>query len=332
MTLEIGKTAIVQGLQSQPTLNGKRGLVTAFDDEKQRYVVFVDGAYKALKEANLKVDVESSKPTASSGSTTSPSADDQKKDHVSAARQRYQAQQAQEQRQQQNAQRQQQQQQHTPGVGNTGDTFSNYLEMGKRRGLEYYNKIKFWCMNEGLAMWQNGPAPKIVMLLFAVMFLYYYMANDARYARNDGKQKIKTNYNENKYNDDYKRVNDAPNDYDRRVYNDNDDYEEKYRKQERDDDRYNRRQAQRDDDYERQAYQDDRYDSHRGDHSGRRQASSGSSGFSTGMYVMLAFAAYQAYQRGYFERLRGMNIFQMYFLWQIAQSFLNAGRGNFRRR
>jgi len=290
----------VHGLQGAPELNGKHGVVTDFNAEKQRYVVFVAGALKSLKADNLKAQVG----TTGTSSTSSSS---------------------EQQRQQQKRQQQGQGSSTSSSAwSSSADKFAAYTEGGKRKCLDAWKSAKRWTMSEGREMWRSSPIPKMILTFAVLGFAVYWISLDPKYARNAGAAR------------DYAT---PKNDYDT-YRDESYQRQDSYRESARDDrrqaqagyDNYNTGH----DNYGSRGYDEyDNYGSSRnygnqygggGHHYHQRSYGGGSgSGFSTGMMLMLAMGAYYAYKQGWFNRLRGMDWMQTLFLFSMLSNLFGGG-------
>jgi len=293
----------VHGLQSAADLNGKQGVVTDFNAEKQRYVVFVAGALKSLKEDNLR---------AKGGATRNNSSS-----------------------------KQQQQQQQPQGSSasssswsSTAEKFAFWTSRGKTEFLRVWNRAKIWSMSEGINMWYTSPLPKMILTFLVVGLAVYWMSSDPRYSssttatrdyatveerqdtyRDDSYQRQDT-YRESAYRDHRSQ---ASSGYDTYTYGHNGGYHNARNGPRGGYDNYGGGRGY--DDYGNAGY-DNHYNNASYGGSGSR---GGSSGFGMGMMLIIGAGIYYAYNQGWFARLRGMDFMQMFFLFSMLSNLFGGG-------
>eukprot|EP00397_Hematodinium_sp_SG-2012_P042946 GEMP01047617.1.p1 GENE.GEMP01047617.1~~GEMP01047617.1.p1 ORF type:complete len:337 (+),score=62.97 GEMP01047617.1:108-1118(+) len=289
-----GSTVEVQGLINAAELNGKIGTVTGFDHYKERFVVFVNGDYKALKGTNLKTAPRPAQTTTASSEPSRTSAN--------------------------RAQPQRTASRTTAAGADASASWKDQLQVAmmsaKAMCEEVVKRIQLWTRSGGTNWWSSSPFPKMIVTLLIAGLVIYWMSSDPRYS---GAPRSKPHY-----------VDDAgqyggerhDNRYDRR------DAPQRPRTGRRVDeyDNYQRRDDYSEDDYGRQGSGYDQYsqqDYGRQDYNTQQY---GSSGGSSMMWMMLLGGAFLAYRAGLFERLRGMNFFQLYFLFNILSSMFGGMR------
>lgn len=182
------------------------------------------------------------------------------------------------------------------GSGVTGSqSLKRWIQAAKKKVEIGIQRGHLWASTRGVDLWSSSPFPKILLVLLCAGLAVRWMSNDPRYAGSPSSQ-TREHYDQEP----------------RRPYDSQRESQDYY-----DTKRSYSYDSQRD-------YNYNQYNSGPGyDYGHHRSYDSGSSSM---MWALLLGGGYVAYRAGLFDRLQGMNWFQMAFLMNLFSSLFGGFR------